>query len=332
MGQLAWYCAAKVSHRFLSHGAVVLVLLAGALPAISQPERVRVVGYGATAEEARQDAIRAALDVVSPQSVFASRVIDKGDLLVDRLESAVEGYVHSFKELTLTTMDDRQIKMEAEVEVSRVPGRAPPTSCTRVGNQTVCVEFSTRYVVGEWCPVPSNEPVKEPRRIRYVAPSLPAEARAAGAFGTVRVEVTVGKDGTTRVGKARMLGAPSTPPGTEDHITELLKRAALDAVRQWMFDPSTCAAKPVNVLFVTAVEFPDERPAVVTMAQFERVQEGMSYDAVVRIIGAPGKEERRMNLGGTITVWYSWTNPNGSSLAAGFQNGRLFMKVKGDLP
>lgn len=65
----------------------------------------------------------------------------------------------------------------------------------------------------------------------------------------------------------------------------------------------------------------------VTMAEFSSLQNGMTYQDAVRIIGAPGEEISRTDLGIT-TVMYQWKNNDGSNMNATFQGGTLVSKTQ----
>ncbi len=67
---------------------------------------------------------------------------------------------------------------------------------------------------------------------------------------------------------------------------------------------------------------------LVTLSKFERVGDGMTYDQVAAIIGAPGTLQSSSNLAGYKTAMYAWSNENGSSMNAMFQNGRLINKAQ----
>ena len=73
----------------------------------------------------------------------------------------------------------------------------------------------------------------------------------------------------------------------------------------------------------------------VTKAQYDRIEDGMSYTQVARIIGSYGEEMARNRLEGipgvmpsVSTVSYSWQNVYGSNMNAMFQNDRLVMKAQ----
>jgi protein TonB len=84
--------------------------------------------------------------------------------------------------------------------------------------------------------------VAQPKKI-YDAPALmPELARQAGVQGLVILEITIGTDGA--VTDAKVLR--SIP---------LLDRAALDAVRQWRYEPTLLNGQPVPVVMTVTVEF-----------------------------------------------------------------------------
>jgi hypothetical protein len=81
-------------------------------------------------------------------------------------------------------------------------------------------------------------------------------------------------------------------------------------------------------------EWEDERsaanqpPAGSSYTNYLRLREGMTRDQVVRILGSPGTEVSRSDLGGTSTVMYQWQNADGSNMNAMFQNGKLVSKAQ----
>ena len=67
----------------------------------------------------------------------------------------------------------------------------------------------------------------------------------------------------------------------------------------------------------------------VTMAEYLRLQEGITYEEAVAILGRAGVEQSRSELAGITTVMYSWTNRDGiANMNAMFQNGRLISKAQ----
>jgi len=69
----------------------------------------------------------------------------------------------------------------------------------------------------------------------------------------------------------------------------------------------------------------------VTLANFNSLRSGMSYQQVVNILGKPGTLVSESNLAGYNTVMYCWQSPRGATGAnmnAMFQNGRLVQKAQ----
>ena len=101
-----------------------------------------------------------------------------------------------------------------------------------------------------------------------------------------------------------------------------------------------CAALIVLgvLLYAISIVLPDRpvpdspiilRPTpLVTKAEFLRLEEGMSYEEVVRIIGAPGELKASSDLAGIKTVMYGWSNTDGSNTNAMFQQGKLVSKAQ----
>jgi hypothetical protein len=73
-------------------------------------------------------------------------------------------------------------------------------------------------------------------------------------------------------------------------------------------------------------------PPKVTMAEYNRVIEGMSYDKVVQVVGARGVELSSSDFAGFRSVMYQWTNSDGSGMTAMFQNEVLLSKSQYGLP
>lgn len=71
---------------------------------------------------------------------------------------------------------------------------------------------------------------------------------------------------------------------------------------------------------------------IVTLADYRRIDAGMSYGQVRAIIGADGEELSRSDIAQYTTIMYSWKNANGSNMNALFQNNRLVTKAQFGLP
>jgi len=87
-----------------------------------------------------------------------------------------------------------------------------------------------------------GEGIARPRKIKDVKPVYPVLAMSARVGGNVLIEATIGVDG--KVHNARVLQSIAS-----------LDQAALDAVRQWEFEPSRINGEPVAVMMVIVVTF-----------------------------------------------------------------------------
>jgi TonB family protein len=72
------------------------------------------------------------------------------------------------------------------------------------------------------------------RPAKVVNPVYPADALRAGVEGIVNLEVIVSKDG--RVEEAKAMNGPT-----------FLRQAALDAVKQWVWEPFLLNSRPIRV-------------------------------------------------------------------------------------
>jgi TonB family protein len=84
--------------------------------------------------------------------------------------------------------------------------------------------------------------VKPPKLIKQVSPVYPEEARKAGVEGIVILEAKADEEGN--VVDARVLRSISA-----------LDQAALDAVKQWKYEPMIIGGKPRKVVFTVTVRF-----------------------------------------------------------------------------
>jgi TonB family protein len=93
-------------------------------------------------------------------------------------------------------------------------------------------------------PVRVGGNIRAPRKTVNVPPEYPKRMVEAGLEGKVSVEAVVGVDG--RVARARALTVEAHPD---------LAQAAVDAVRQWRYEPTLLNGSPVEVLMAVTVDF-----------------------------------------------------------------------------
>ena len=103
--------------------------------------------------------------------------------------------------------------------IGGLPGPPPPPGPLRVGGN-----------------------IKEPARTKHVPPVYPPIAQQAKIQGVVIIEAIIGTDGKVR--EARVLKP-----------LPMLDQAALDAVRQWEYEPTLLAGQPIAVVMTVTVIF-----------------------------------------------------------------------------
>ena len=73
------------------------------------------------------------------------------------------------------------------------------------------------------------------------------------------------------------------------------------------------------------------------MANYNRIQNGMSYEQVKEILGDGGTESSSSDLGGVKTVMYEWkasgfvSSMDGGNMNAMFQDDKLVTKAQANL-
>jgi hypothetical protein len=153
------------------------------------------------------------------------------------LEAGVPGFETFDQRLTLNGQDvNRDITLEVgmlqeTISVTRDSG-LPPYEGQRWGapRPATCGETSAQAASG---PVRVGGQIRQPRKIRHVSPIFPEGSQT----GVVRMDALIGIDGFVQETKV----TNDAPPA--------LANAAVDAVRQWEFDPTllNCVAIPVRM-------------------------------------------------------------------------------------
>lgn len=144
------------------------------------------------------------------------------DVEARQVEMAVRNVDRSGQRLSTS---DGSVRMELNAGVA---GGEPGGAAPRASGETPAVRVGGS--------------VRRPAQLVDVKPVMPETARNAGISGTVILEVTIGIDG--QVEEARVLR--SIP---------LLDAAAVEAARQWRFEPTLLNGKPVPLIMTVAVAF-----------------------------------------------------------------------------
>jgi len=142
------------------------------------------------------------------------------------------------------SFDEAEAQYAAEATRSaenRAMGRPSSSTTTFTGPNGASMTSSLEVVPGS-APVRIGGSIGPPRKLLDVRPAYPPEAQAARITGIVILEAVIGTDG--RVTDARVLR--SIP---------LLDTAAIEAVRQWRYEPTMLDRKPVPVIMTVTVNF-----------------------------------------------------------------------------
>lgn len=108
----------KMKRAIVATCAIILFLAAPAGYAAAQGDAaVRVTGRGETAYEARQDAVRQALQQTVEQLVISQQVVKNDKLVMDRIISTMNGFVSQFAPVRTWT-EKGSVLIEADIVVS----------------------------------------------------------------------------------------------------------------------------------------------------------------------------------------------------------------------
>jgi protein TonB len=137
----------------------------------------------------------------------------------------------------------------ASIDSAPVPPRAQPAAPVRTPRPARVTEAAPQPTArpAPETPIPTQPvhvggQIREPRKLKNVSPAYPPIAKQARVQGLVILECTIGPQG--RVTDVRVLrGIP------------LLDAAAVDAVRQWEYEPTLVDGVPVSVVMTVTVNF-----------------------------------------------------------------------------
>jgi len=211
------------------HGMVIAILAAWSLGAVKEePFRAGPLVFHSSGPA---HAATPPAGVPRPALPRASRRADTRPLVVDPAPSAV---AVSDAPLAETDLGGSEVPAgDSPICLGCMPGAAVGTP-----NGT-----GTGEPGGDPAPLrPVGGDVREPRRIRGTVPVYPELARRAHIEGKVVLECVIDTDG--RVTDMRVLSGPP-----------LLTNAAVDAVRNWVYTPTTLNRQPIRVILNVTVNF-----------------------------------------------------------------------------
>jgi len=221
------------SNRTLLGGPTPVQVPAPTPPAVDTTKPLRVMGgvtepkkikdvkpvYPPIAETARISGVVIAEIVIDTNGdVRDARILRSIPMLDQAALDAIRQWRY-----TPTTLNGVPVELVMTVTVSFTLGSEPAPSAGQA-------------------PVRVGGDIKEPRKIYDAKPFYPPAAQAAGVQGIVIVEAIIGVDG--RVSSAKVLR--SVP---------MLEEAAIDAVSQWVYEPTLLGGVPVPVVMTVTVNF-----------------------------------------------------------------------------
>ena len=142
----------------------------------------------------------------------------------------------------------RPLRQEVEVRQGRTWDRAITLQVGEL-EETVTVvaqraSGSRQSLTANSAPLRIGGNIRPPRKIKNVPPVYPQAMREAGLEGVVPMEALIGRDGA--VASVRVLSAEIHPE---------FAAAAVDAVRQWRFDPTLLNGETVEVVMTVSARF-----------------------------------------------------------------------------
>lgn len=89
----------------------------------------------------------------------------------------------------------------------------------------------------------NGKPIDVPKLVKKVNPAYPAEAKKEKVMGAVVLEILIDQKG--KVAEAKAVKS----------VDDRLSKAAIDAVKQWEYEPAKVEGKPVKVKASVTVMF-----------------------------------------------------------------------------
>lgn len=196
---------------------------------VYDPTGAVLPGVNVTVEDARQNRLQAVTDA-SGRFEFPS--VAPGTYA---LQAELPGFRALRNDFELRTARDwdRAITLQVAAVREQINVRQPRTTAAKTPSATRTTS-----------PVRIGGNIRVPRKVFHVAPVYPASMREAGREGVVPMEAVIGVDGAVHA--IRVLSANIHPD---------FAVAAVDAVRQWRFDPTLLNGEPVEVTMAVTVAF-----------------------------------------------------------------------------
>lgn len=134
------------------------------------------------------------------------------------------------------TFDEAEQQAAAELSRPQGVGGGFSTSISMTAELSPSAPYSGPQ------PVRVGGNIRQPQKLKDAPGVMPEAARQAGVFGMVILEIIIGADG--HVESAKVLRS-----------IQLLDQAAIDAVKQWVYEPTQLNGRPVPVIMTVTVNF-----------------------------------------------------------------------------
>ena len=167
--------------------------------------------------------------VTSPTTVSTP---PKTTVVVPKYSSALSAHPKSLR-------TSASAKFEAALDADAIVGNSASDTPV-LGNSTVNLVAPAKPMPD--VPLRVGGDVKPPRMISSAMPVYPSLARQAGVEGNVLIDTVVDKTGN--VTSMKVISGPL-----------MLRQAALDALRQWKYQPGTLNGEPVAVEIAVSIQF-----------------------------------------------------------------------------
>jgi protein TonB len=147
---------------------------------------------------------------------------------------------------TIATMPEKELPVDAAPSLTGVfsnSGEGVPGALDRIGASAPPPPPSAeRRAIRPTAPLRVASSVQEAKLINKVIPAYPPLAKQTRQFGKVRLVATIGKEG--RVKQIQVLSGPA-----------FLVPAAVEAVKQWVYQPTLLNGRPVEVIAPIDINF-----------------------------------------------------------------------------
>lgn len=191
-----------------------------------------------------RDRITCRVEVMEQNKEQKNNLLDS-ELTLDKNVITTFGFEDSSGKPYFVSLKLQKIRFSGEPPVRPVEAAAVGVVPAKAAEPTARAKEKVDQAVGALTLLEAFKAtgeIRPPRLIKKVDPVYPEEARQAGVEGIVILEVTTDVEG--QVAAVRILR--SVP---------LLDQAAVDAVKQWIYEPVVIEGKPRPIVFTVTVSF-----------------------------------------------------------------------------